>query len=57
MVPLTKEEHVSFHNPQICHMFKEKLEDNILMIKSIVKLEMIAIMQVNTKVLHTPYVI
>ena len=57
MVPLTKEEHVSFHNPQICHMFKEKLEDNTLMIKSIIKLEMIAIMQVNTKVLHTPYVI
>ena len=52
IIPLTSKEYESYLYQKDCHIFK-----NSLMIKIIVKLKTIAILQVNTKVLHKTYVI
>ena len=40
-----------------CHICKEKIKEGMLTIRIIVKLELIAITEVNTELLHIEYVI
>ena len=54
---LTKEQQESFENAKICHICKEKFENKYLKDTNTVKLEIIAIMQENIKVLPIAYVI
>ena len=54
---LAKEQQESYENANICYIYKEKLKINILKIKNIVKLEIIAIIQENTEVLCIAYII
>ena len=57
MLPLSKEEFESYLNQINYHTIKKNSNINTLMIKIIANLRIIAIIQVNTKVLHTAYVI
>ena len=54
---LTKGQQESFENAKICHICKEKFENKYLKDTNTVKLEIIAIMQENIKVLPIAYVI
>ena len=50
---LTNNELKSYPSQENCNICKISLTTNVLMMKSIGKLETIAIIQVNTEVLHT----
>ena len=54
---LTKEQQESYENAKICYICKENLKINIWKKKSMVKLEIIAIIQGNVEVLCIAYVI
>ena len=54
---LTKKQQKSFKNANICYICGETFEDKFLKIKYIVKLEIIAIIQVNIEVLNIVYAI
>ena len=54
---LTKEQKESYENAKICYICKENLKINIWKKKSMVKLEIIAIIQVNLEVLCIAHVI
>ena len=54
---LTKEQHKSDDNAKVCYICKKNLKINMWKIKTIVKLEIIVIIQGNIELLHIAYVI
>ena len=59
MIPLAGKEVESYASPEnrLISKKKKKLKKKMLMMKSIVKLEILVIAQVNTEVLYITYVI
>ena len=57
MKSLTKEQHKSFENLNICYICKEKFEKKYVKDRKDLKLEIIVIMQENIQALHIAYVI
>ena len=53
---LTNEQQESNENLKICYICKEKLEDKYAKEKNIIKLEIIAIIQVNIEVVYIAYI-
>ena len=57
MISLAGNKVESYASPENRHISKKKLKKKMLMMKSIVKLEILVIAQVNTEVLHIAYVV
>ena len=53
----SKEKQKSYENAKICYIIKENLKINICKIKTVVKLEIIVIIQENIEVMCIVYVI